>query len=146
MLKRTITLLGLTITVGALLLTFGCGGSNSNPVAPVSSDQLMLAKLGIDTNNPSRARGNGSISVVSSSPAKAVISDPDGIASVVLLWWFGGANWKYEFYRGGGAQTIEIPLRYFGQAECAVALTDANGATDSVWKITRDGNYIRLFP
>jgi hypothetical protein len=39
MLKRTITLLGLTITVGALLLTLGCGGSNSNPVAPVSSDQ-----------------------------------------------------------------------------------------------------------
>jgi hypothetical protein len=34
MLKRTITLLGLTITVGALLLTLGCGGSNSNPVAP----------------------------------------------------------------------------------------------------------------
>jgi hypothetical protein len=32
MLKRTITLLGLTITVGALLLTIGCGGSNNNPV------------------------------------------------------------------------------------------------------------------
>ena len=146
MLKRTFTLVGLTITLGALLLALGCSGSNTNPVAPVASDQLMLAKLGIDTNNPSRARGNGTISVVNSSPVKAVISDPDRIATVVLLWWFGGANWKYEYYRGGGAQTIEIPLRYFGQAECAVALTDANGASDSVWKITRDGTVIRLFP
>jgi hypothetical protein len=44
MLKRTITLLGLTITVGALLLTLGCGGSNSNPVAPVSSDQPLVSR------------------------------------------------------------------------------------------------------
>jgi hypothetical protein len=46
MLKRTITLLSLTITVGALLLTLGCGGSNSNPVAPVSSDRPLVSRGG----------------------------------------------------------------------------------------------------
>lgn len=37
MLRRTMILLSLTITVGALLLVVGCGGSNSNPVTPVST-------------------------------------------------------------------------------------------------------------
>ena len=50
MLKRTITLLSLTITVGALLLTLGCGGSNSNPVAPVSSGKTLVSRQ--EGNNP----------------------------------------------------------------------------------------------
>jgi len=33
MLKRTFTLVGLTITLGTLLLALGCSGSNTNPVA-----------------------------------------------------------------------------------------------------------------
>jgi hypothetical protein len=53
MLKRTITLLGLTITVGALLLTIGCGGSNSNPVAPVSSDQPLVSRQVNELPTPS---------------------------------------------------------------------------------------------
>jgi hypothetical protein len=40
MLKRTITLLGLTITVGALLLTLGCGGHNGT-LPTAHSDQFM---------------------------------------------------------------------------------------------------------
>jgi len=44
MLKRTITLVGLTITLGALLLALGCSGSNTNPVAPVSSDQPLVSR------------------------------------------------------------------------------------------------------
>jgi len=44
MLKRTITLVGLTITLGALLLALGCSGSNTNPVAPVSSDQPLVTR------------------------------------------------------------------------------------------------------
>ena len=56
MLKRTITLLGLTITVGALLLTLGCGGSNN--VAPTgtslapsrggSSPSAPMVSLGVN--------------------------------------------------------------------------------------------------
>jgi hypothetical protein len=52
MLKRTITLLSLTITVGALLLTLGCGGSNSNPVASVSSDQPLISRGGQPPSEP----------------------------------------------------------------------------------------------
>jgi len=50
MLKRTITLVSLTITLGALLLALGCSGSNSNPVAPVSSDKTLVSRQ--EGNNP----------------------------------------------------------------------------------------------
>jgi len=52
MLKRTITLLGLTITIGALLLALGCGGSNSNPVAPVSSDRPLVSRGNLLPSKP----------------------------------------------------------------------------------------------
>jgi hypothetical protein len=44
MLKRTLTLVSLTITLGTLLLALGCSGSNTNPVAPVSSDQPLVSR------------------------------------------------------------------------------------------------------
>jgi hypothetical protein len=53
MLQRTITLLGLTITVGALLLTIGCGGSNSNPVAPVEGQISTPSRGGQPPSAPS---------------------------------------------------------------------------------------------
>jgi len=60
MLKRTITLLGLTITVGVLLLTLGCGGSNSNPVAPVSSDHVLTGRgENVAPSAPILVRPNG---------------------------------------------------------------------------------------
>lgn len=43
MLKRTFTLVGLTITLGALLLALGCSGSN-NPIAPVSLNQPSVSR------------------------------------------------------------------------------------------------------
>lgn len=44
MLKRTITLVGLTITAAALLLTIGCSGGNSNPVATMSNNQPLVSR------------------------------------------------------------------------------------------------------
>jgi len=145
MLKRTMILLGLTITIGALLLVTGCGGNNN--MMPISDSQdLMLEKLGFDPNSPLRLRGNGNVTLGEvGSPAVAHVSDPDGIASVVLLWRFGSNSWKYEYFFVRGAKTYDIPLRYFGQAECALGLTDMQGAADSGWRITRDGQVIRIF-
>lgn len=136
MLRRTMILLSLTITVGALLLVVGCGGSNSNPVTPVSTVSTE--------QQPSRARGNATVALVRGSTVVARCSDPDGIASIVVLWWFGGANWKYNYYFVRGAQTFDVPLTYFGQAEAAISITDMQGASDSLWKVTRDGQVIRV--
>jgi hypothetical protein len=51
MLKRTITLLGLTITVGALLLTLGCGGHNST-MPSVGSSEPSLPTRGDTISEP----------------------------------------------------------------------------------------------
>jgi len=48
MLKRTMMLLGLTITVGALLLVIGCGGSNN----PVSENPTLTTRGGQPPSSP----------------------------------------------------------------------------------------------
>ena len=53
MLKRTLTLVSLTITLGTLLLALGCSGSNTNPVAPVSSDQPLVSRQANELPTPS---------------------------------------------------------------------------------------------
>jgi len=129
MLKRTITLLGLTITVGALLLTIGCGGSNSNPVAPVSSDQ------------PSRGWRDSNVELLShSSPAVVKVTDPDGILSITVRDSAGGR--AYYFPRG--ATEFQFQLNNFGQVNFhVIGICDGGYRIDSSWIIYKDGTVVR---
>ena len=86
---------------------------------------------------------------------KIIISDNDGIVSVVLLIWRpwlpGARKWEYRFYRytsranPGGSKYIEIPNPP-NYESVAVALTNRCGATEAVDRIHRDGSIVRLFP
>jgi hypothetical protein len=125
MLKRTITLLGLTITVGVLLLTLGCGGSNSNPVAPVSSDQ------------PSRGWRDSNVELLShSSPAVVKVTDPDGILSITVRDSAGGR----AYYFPGGAPEFQFQLNNFGQVNWyVIGIVDGRNCADSTWIILKNG-------
>jgi hypothetical protein len=89
MLKRTITLLGLTITVsflglavtiGGLLFTFGCGGANNNPIAPKSTS--LVSRQSNSKPNPPTIYFPPPNSIFST-PSKLALfrlraTDPDG--------------------------------------------------------------------
>jgi hypothetical protein len=141
MLKRTITLLSLTITVGALLLTLGCGGSNNNPVTtpfPVAEPDGKLV---------SRAPGNGSVRLISaSSPAVIEVSDPDKLASITVRDSAGGRLYLFagrDFPKG--ATTVQITLPNFGQVDWHwVAFVDFQWSADSAWYVYKDGQVVRI--
>ncbi|MFA0749577.1 hypothetical protein [Fervidibacter sp.] len=136
MLKRTITLLGLTITVGALLLTIGCGGSNSNPV----TDSFVQ-----EGNLPSRIQGTAQVTLVSaSSPAVVRVEETangEGIASITVRDSAGGR----AYYFPKGAKSFEFTLPNFGSVAWHwILVADTNNALDSIWILYSDGRLIRV--
>ncbi len=131
MLKRTMSLLGLTITVGALLLMLGCGGSNNNPVAPeLSSDQ------------PSRLWGDAQVSLSVGSPAIVTVREPvDGIMSITVRDSNGG-RW---YYFPKGATEFQFTLVTFGKAAYhVIGVVDMGSRADSTWIIYKDGRVVRF--
>jgi hypothetical protein len=144
MLKRTITLLGLTITVGALLLTLGCGGSNN----PVSTDSVTLESLlGVSgtMSSPTRGRGDAQVSLNLSSPVQINVKDSDGITSIGVVWLFPDGRWGRQYYFPGGQTEFSFPLPYFGQADYAFTIGTRIGL-DSWYSVTRDGQLVRRWP
>ena len=142
MLKRTFTLVGLTITLGALLLALGCSGSNTNPVAtpfPVAEPDGKL---------PNRAPGNGSVTLVStSSPAVIEVKDPDKIVSITIRDSAGGRRYLFagrDFPRG--ATSVQVTLSNFGQvAWHMVMFVDYQWSFDSAWKIYPNGTVEKIY-
>jgi len=141
MLKRTFTLVGLTITLGALLLALGCSGSNNNPVTtpfPVAEPDGKLF---------SRAPGNGSVTLVSgSSPAVIEVYDPDKLASITVRDSAGGRLYLFagrDFPKG--ATTVRITLSNFGQVDWHwVAFVDFQWSADSAWYIYKNGQVVKI--
>jgi len=86
---------------------------------------------------------------------KIIISDNDGIVSVVLLIWRpwlpSYQKWEYKYYRyvshtnPKGSKYIEIPNPTNYEA-VAVSLTNWCGATEALDRIDKNGNIVRLFP
>jgi len=141
MLKRTITLVGLTITLGALLLALGCSGSNTNP----ATTPFPIAEP--DGKLPSRAPGNGSVRLVSSSsPAVIEVYDPDKICTITIrdsndgrLYLFAGRDFPRN------STTVYVTLKNFGQVDYhLVMFVDYQWSFDSVWKIDRNGQVVKL--
>ena len=134
MLKRTITLVGLTITLGALLVALGCSGSN-NPIADPSAQ---------GNNLPSRLRGTAQVTLVSaSSPAVVRVeetADGEGIASITVRDSAGGR----AYYFPKGAKSFEFTLPNFGSVAWHwIIVADTNNAFDSSWLLYRDGRLVR---
>jgi len=124
MLKRTFTLVGLTITLGALLVALGCSGSNTNPVAPMSSEQ------------PSRGWRDSNVELLShSSPAVVKVTDPDGILSITVRDSAGGR----AYYFPGGAKEFQFQLNNFGQVNWyVIGVVDGGNRADSTWIILKN--------
>ena len=124
MLKRTFTLVGLTITLGALLVALGCSGSNTNPVAPMSSEQ------------PSRGWRDSNVELLShSSPAVVKVTDPDGILSITVRDSAGGR----AYYFPGGATEFQFQLNNFGQVNWyVIGVVDGGNRADSTWIILKN--------
>jgi len=129
-LKRTITLVGLTLTVGALLLALGCSGAKDNPVNnPVASDQT------------SRGWKDATVTLVSaSSPALVRVEDPDGILSITVR----DSNGGRAYYFPKGATVFEFQLANFGKVDYhVIGIVDGGYRADSTWIIFRDGTVSR---
>jgi len=126
MLKRTMMLLGLTITVGALLLVVGCGGSNST--MPVGANNSSVSR---QENEPPTApllvRPNGmKIVYVKDGKIRFVMqaTDPDGDR----LWYrvvlkdqngnviatfdqtLSSSGWSKSSYASGEYAILAVPL------------------------------------
>ena len=145
MLKRTITLLGLTltITVGALLLTLGCGGSNNNPVASGgSSDQDMLATL-----QPGRSPGDAVVTLKKGSPVYAVITDKDGISFVSVRRFYTNGSWTTEYYRlRNNPTSFEVLLKDFDKVtQYTIIVANPIAAFDSVWRVIPPDTVVKDF-
>jgi len=144
MLKRTMILLGLTITIGALLLVVGCGGAN-NPVT--SNESVTLESLlGVSENMPtlSRARGDAEVRLVTGNSASIEVKDNDVITSIGVVWLFPNGQWGRKYYFPNKTE-FSFPLPYFGQADYAFTVGTKIGL-DSWYSVTRDGQLIRRWP
>jgi len=133
MLKRTITLVGLTITLGALLLALGCSGANSN-------DSFAQGN-----NLPSRLQGTAKVTLVSaSSPAVVRVeetADGEGIASITVRDSAGGR----AYYFPKGAKSFEFTLQNFGSVAWHwILVADTNNALDSTWILYSNGRLVRV--
>ena len=136
MLKRTMILLGLTITVGALLLVVGCGGSR-NPV--------------INNDEASRffGKSNGSVTLVSrSSPAVIEVYDPVGLWTISVQACPDSLGFSLFLVAGkdfpNGATSVRITLPKFDEAAYhTVAIVNRKWG-QGTWKINPDGSIIRL--
>jgi len=137
MLKRTITLLGLTITVGALLLTFGCGGSNNT--APTT-----------EANGQSRfwmGSSNGSVTLTHSSPVTAKVSDPEGLWTITVQT-PDAYGVRFTLVAGrdfpNGSTEVNVPLPKFGEAPYHTISIVNKAWKSGVWVIYPDGRIVRL--
>jgi hypothetical protein len=137
MLKRTITLLGLTITVGALLLTLGCGGSNNT--APTT-----------EANGQSRfwmGSSNGSVTLIHSSPVTAKVSDPEGLWTITVQT-PDAYGVRFTLVAGrdfpDGSTEVNVPLPKFGEAPYHfIGLVNKNRKSGS-WVVYTNGSVVRL--
>ncbi len=130
MLKRTMILLGLTITVGALLLVVGCGGHNRT-----------MPFVSGGSNEPSRGWRDAQVTLVSaSSPAVVKVTDPDGLLSITVRDSAGGR----AYYFPNKATEFQFQLANFGQvAWHLIGIVDGRGGVDSTWVIYSDGRVMR---
>jgi len=139
MLKRTITLLGLTITVGALLLTLGCGGSNNT--APVASSESTVdgqTRFWIGKSN-----GNVTFHL---SPPIARVEDSEGLWTItvqtpdaygVQFSLIAGRDFPY------GSTVVEVALPKFGEAPFhSISVVNLRRKV-GIWAITPDGKVVR---
>ncbi len=138
MLKRTMILLGLTITVGALLLVVGCGGHNSNPVT--------------NENGTSRfwgGKSNGSVTLISqSSPAVVEVYDPVGLWTISVQACPDSLGFRLFLVAGRdfpqNATSVRITLPKFSEAMYhTIAIVNKNWGRGT-WKINPDGSIVRL--
>jgi len=137
MLKRTMMLLGLTITVGALLLVVGCGGAN-NPTNP-------------STDGASRVFGksNGSVTLVSqSSPAVIEVYDPAGLWTISVQACPDSLGFNLFLVAGkdfpDGATSVRITLPKFSEAMYHTVAIWNKAWGRGTWKINPDGSIVRL--
>jgi len=129
MLKRTMMLLSLTITVGALLLVVGCGGSNST--MPTVSES---------SSGPSRGWKDSQLTLNREhNPVTATLEDPDGILSITVR----DSNGSRVIYAPRGSKTFTFPLPNFGKVSYVVGLIDGGVRVDSIWVIYEDGTVVR---
>jgi len=141
MLKRTITLVGLTITLGALLLALGCGGSNNT--APVATGDSTV-------NGQSRFwMGKSQTANVTfhSSPPTARVKDDLGLWTItvqtpdaygVQFTLVAGRDFPY------GSTVVEVVLPKFGEAPYhSISVVNLKRQV-SIWAITPpDGKVTR---
>ena len=144
MLKRTFTLVGLTITLGALLVALGCSGSN-NPVSTGSVTLESLLGVSDTMPAPTRGRGDAEVTLVQSSPVRVKVKDLDGITSIGVVWLFPDGRWGRQYYFPGGATEFSFLLPYFGQADYAFTVGTRIGL-DSWYSVTRDGQLVKRWP
>ena len=135
MLKRTITLVGLTITLGALLLALGCSGSNTT--APTTDGQSRFWM----------GSSNGSVTLTHSSPVTAKVSDPEGLWTISVQT-PDAYGVRFTLVAGrdfpNGSTEVNVPLPKFGEAPYHTISIVNKAWKSGVWVIYPDGRVVRL--
>jgi len=138
-------LLGLTITVGALLLVVGCGGAN-NPVTSISdeaSDQEILATL-----QPGRGSGDAQVVLQKGSPVYAVVTDSDGISFLSVRRYYSNGSWSTEYFRFKSPYptSFKVLLKDFDKVtQYTIIVANPIAAFDSVWRIIPPDTVVKDF-
>jgi len=144
MLKRTITLVGLTITLGALILALGCSGSNNivTPALDGSSDQDILATL-----QPGRGAGDAVVTLQKGSPVYAVITDKDGISFLSVRRFYSNGSWQTEYYRlRNNPTSFKVLLRDFDKVtQYTIIVANPPAGFDSVWRVIPPETVVKDF-
>jgi len=145
MLKRTFALVGLTITLGALLVVLGCSGSNTNPVALTSdgiSDQDILATL-----RPGRGAGDAVVTLEKGNSVYAVITDRDGIWFVSVRRFYPNGAWKTErYWPKDNPTSFKVLLRDFDKVtQYTIIVANPPAGFDSVWRVIPPETVIKDF-
>ena len=135
MLKRTFTLVGLTITLGALLVALGCSGSNNT--APTTNEQSRFWM----------GSSNGSVTLRSSSPVTAEVSDPEGLWTITVQT-PDAYGVRFTLVAGrdfpNGSTKVNVPLPKFGEAPYHTISIVNKAWKSGVWVIYSDGRIVRL--
>ncbi|MCS3920287.1 hypothetical protein Q2T83_10420 [Fervidibacter sacchari] len=135
MLKRTLTLVSLTITLGTLLLAFGCSGANST--APTTDGQSRFWM----------GSSSGSVTLRSSSPVTAEVSDPEGLWTITVQT-PDAYGVRFTLVAGrdfpNGSTKVDVPLPKFGEAPYHTISIVNRAWKSGVWAIYSNGNVVRL--
>jgi len=136
-----------------LLIAIGCSGNREASVAPsLTTVEELLYSLIPEPPKESTERGLGDACawvLTEEGGGKVVwIKDKEEIQTVTVVWLFPDKRWGYQRYQHvPGIPCLSVfPVPFYRQAQYSFSITNPPGKTDSIWKIDREGNLIRLWP